>query len=127
MKSKQELEQEGFTTSGLTRYEETVKAYADTLHSKAITYGEADKAPDLSREVTHDHVRAAAHLIANSYGKDKVSPWWIVSQVAEYILTATSAFALGNTDKAWGTPVFVISAVVAGILIAVRLSKSKSK
>lgn len=127
MKSTEELESDGFTASGLARYQETVKTYAETLHSKAITYGDADKAPDLPREVTHDHVRAAAHLIANSYGKDKVSSWWIVCQVAEYVLTATSAFALGNTGKQWGTPVFVISAVVAGILIAVRLSKSKSK
>jgi|TARA_R110000851_G_scaffold210472_1_gene362875 hypothetical protein len=127
VKSTQELEQDGFTASGLARYQGTVEAYADTLHIKAITYGDADKAPDLPREVTHDHVRAAAHLIANSYGKDKASSWWVVSQVAEYILTATSAFALGNIDKNWGTPVFVISAVIAGILIAVRLSKSKSK
>ena len=127
MKNKEELESDGFTASGLARYQETVKDYAETLRSKAVTFGEADKAPDLPREVTHDHVRAAAHLIANSYGKDKVSPWLIVSQVAEYVLTAISAFALGNTDKVWGTPVFVISAVVAGILIAVRLSKSKSR
>lgn len=127
MKNTEELESDGFTASGLARYQETVKTYAETLRSKAVTYGDADKAPDLPREVTHDHVRAAAHLIANSYGKDKVSSWWIVSQVAEYVLTATSAFALGNTDKPWGTPVFVVSAVVAGILIAVRLSKSKSK
>jgi hypothetical protein len=127
VKNNEELEDDGFTVSGLARYQETVKIYAETLHNKATTFGDADKAPGLPREVTHDHVRAAAHLIANSYGKDKVSAWWITSQVAEYILTATSAFALGNTDKPWGTPVFVISAVVAGILIAVRLSKSKSK
>lgn len=127
MKSKQELENDGFTTSGLARYEETVKEYAETLHSKAKTFGEADKARDLPREVTHDHVRAAAHLIANSYGKDKQSQWLVVSQVVEYILTAISAYALGNTAKPWGIPVFVISAVVAGILIAVRLSKSKSR
>jgi hypothetical protein len=127
VKTDQELEQDGFTSSGLTRYQETVKAYADTLHKKAVTFGEADKAPDLPLEVTHDHVRAATHLISNSFGKDKASPWWVVSQVSEYLLTATSAFALGNTAKAWGTPVFVISAVVAGILIAVRLSNTKSK
>jgi len=126
VKSDQELELDGFTKSGLTRYQETVSAYADTLHKKAVTFGEADKASDLPLEVTHDHVRAATHLIANSFGKNKGSPWWVISQVSEYLLTAISAFALGNTSTEWGTPVFVISAVIAGILIAVRLSKSKS-
>lgn len=127
MKTDQELEQDGFTVSGIARYQDTVNGYSETLHSKAITYGDADKDPALPREVTHDHVRAAAHLIANSFGKEKTSPWWVASQVAEYVLTAVSAFALGNTAKDWGTPVFVISAVIAGILIAVRLSNSKSK
>jgi hypothetical protein len=127
VKTDQELEEDGFTASGLARYRDTLKEYTDTLHSKSITYGEADKAPDLPREVTHDHVRSAAHLIANTFGRDKTSQWWVVCQVFEYLLTAISAYALGNSAKAWSTPVFVISAVVAGILISVRLSKSKSK
>lgn len=125
MKTAEDLERDGFTSSGLSRYQQTVREYAEVLHAKAVTYGDADKAPDLSREVTHDHVRSAAHLIANSFGKPRTSSWWITCQVAEYVLTAASAFALGNTSKPWGTPVFVIAAVVAGILVAVRLSKSK--
>lgn len=125
MKTTQELEQDGFTTSGLSRYEQTVEQYADALYKKSITFGDSVKANDLSREVTHEHVRSAAQLIANSFGKSKTSAWWIVSQITEYVLTATSAFALGNTTKPWSTPVFVISTVVAGILISVRISKSK--
>jgi hypothetical protein len=125
MKTSADLEKDGFTSSGLSRYQQTVREYAEALHSKAVTYGDADKAPDLAREVTHDHVRAAAHLIANAFGRPKTSGWWVVCQVTEYVLTAVSAFALGNTTKPWGTPVFVITAVVVGILVAVRLSKSK--
>jgi hypothetical protein len=127
LKNLEELEKDGFTASGLSRYQETLEQYSSALHTKSITYGDADKASNMPREVTHDHVRSAAHQIANSFGKDKSSPWWILCQVIEYSLTAISAYALGNTDKEWGTPVFVICAVVAGILIAVRLSKSKSK
>lgn len=127
MKTKEQLEEDGFTASGLSRYQSAVNEYAETLYTKSVTYGDADKAPDLPREVTHDHVRSAAHLIASSFGRDKPSSWWAASQVAEYVLTAASAFALGNSTKDWSTPVFVISAIVAGILIAVRLSKSKSR
>ncbi len=125
MKNKDELKCDGFTESGVARYDETVKEYADTLYSKSISFGEADKDAKLAREVTHDHVRAAAYTIAKSYGKDKKSPWMVVSQVAEYVFTAIGAFAVGNTSETWGTPLFVCSAVIAGILISVRLSNSK--
>ena len=124
MKSKEELKHDGFTESGIARYEETVKEYSETLYSKSISYGEADKAADLAREVTHDHVRAAAYKIA-SYPKAKVSPWMVASQVAEYVFTAVGAFALGNITETWGTPLFVGAAVIAGILISVRLTRSK--
>lgn len=125
MKSKDDLIKSGFTESGLARYEQTVNEYAEMLYSKSVSFGEADKAKGLPREVTHDHVRAAAYTIAKSYGREKKSSWMIVSQVAEYIFTAVSAFALGNLEKNWGTPLFVSAAVLAGILVAVRVSKSK--
>ena len=63
MRTDQELKQDGYTASGIVRYQDTVKGYSDALHSKAITFGDADKDPDLPREVTHDHVRAAAHFV----------------------------------------------------------------
>lgn len=123
MKTAGQLQADGFTTSGIYRYQQTVTEYAEILHAKAVSYGDAAKAPSLAREVTHDHVRAAAHLIADSVGKPKTSGWFAVSHVAEYALTAISAFSLGNTKAIWSTPVFVISAVIAGILIVVRISK----
>ena len=125
MKTKDELKKDGFTESGVDRYEKTVKEYSNTLHSKSINFGEADKATDLPREVTHDHVRAAAYTIAKSYGKQKLSPWMVASQVAEYVFTALGSFALGKTTESWSTPLFVGCAVIAGILVAVRLSRSK--
>lgn len=125
MKTAGQLQTDGFTTSGIDRYQQTVTEYAEILHSKAVGYGDAAKAPGLAREVTHDHVRAAAHSIADSIGKPKASRWLAISNVAEYALTATSAFALGNTKEIWGTPVFVISAVIAGILIALRIAKGR--
>ncbi|MEX1199500.1 MAG: hypothetical protein WEB02_01805 [Methylophaga sp.] len=125
MKTSQDLDQAGYTTSGIARYEQTVEEYADTLHNKALKFGELNKAPDLPIEITHDNVRAAAYQIANTYGKNKTSHWAIISQVTEYILTAISAYALGKTSESWGLPLFVIAAIIAGILIAIRLSKSK--
>lgn len=124
MKTKQQLVNDGFTDSGIARYVETLGDYSDSLHSKAKSYGEAEKADGMTREVTHDHVRAAAYTIAKSIGSKKASPWMVTAQVAEYVLTAVGAYALGNTAEPWGIPLFVIAAVVAGILVAVRLSRS---
>lgn len=125
MKSKEELEHDGFTNSGVSRFEDTVKEYSGALYSKSIGFGKMDKADDLSLEVTHDHVRKAAFAIAKSFGKEKVSAWMVVSQVAEYVLTAIAAFALGLLSKPWGTPLFVVASVLAGLLIAIRLTRSK--
>lgn len=126
MKSDQELKEDGFTRVGIERYRATVKGYADEVHERSVAYGEADKPRDLNREVTHEHVRAAALSIASTYGRDRKSPLWVVCQVIEYLFTAASAYALGNSTEPWSTPVFIISAVLAGILIAFRVSNSKS-
>jgi hypothetical protein len=123
VKDSEELKNNGFTESGLARYEQTVEEYADLLYTKSINFGDADKAADYDREVTHDHVRAAAFKIAQSYGKEKVSGWLIFSQICEYIFTAIGAYSLSNLDETWGTPLFVGSAVIAGILVAIRLSR----
>ncbi len=125
IKTTSDLETDGFTASGQTRYQQTVDDYAATLHLKAVKLGDADKGRGLDREVTHDHVRAAAHSIAMSFGKPSRSNWLVAGNVAEYALTAVGAFAVANTTKSWGTPVFIIAIVIAGILVAIRITNSR--
>lgn len=125
MKTDQELQTDGYTESGISRYRQTVEEYSDALYSKSVTFGEADKAKNLPLEVTHEHVRAAAYTIAKSYGKDHQSPWMIASNVGEYLFTAVAGIGGGNLDKPWGTPVFGVALAIAVILIVVRLVNSK--
>lgn len=125
MKTPQELQKDGFTESGISRYEQTTKEYADAVHSKSISFGKADQANGLPLEVTHEHVRAAAYTIGKSYGREHKTPWMIASNVAEYVFTAIAGIGGGNLKETWGTPVFGVSLAIAVILIVVRLAKSK--
>ncbi|SBS68815.1 hypothetical protein [Vibrio atlanticus] len=127
MKTDQELKEAGFTLSGVKRYQSTVGDYANVLYKKSLNFGDAAKAEDMPREVTHDHVRSSANVISNTFGTEKTSKWWILCQVSEYVLTAISAYAAANLSKDWGTPVFVVAVVLAGVLVATRISNAKSK
>lgn len=57
--SEPDLTNAGYTASGKDRYVKTVNDYSQTLFQKAINFGDIDKAQ--TREVTHEHVKAAAH------------------------------------------------------------------
>jgi hypothetical protein len=120
MKTDQELQQAGFTTSGAKRYQETVSAYSTTLYDKAVVYAQADKATDSNLEVTHDHVRAAAHNITATFGREQPSKFGVPIQIGEYIFTALAGIAGGNLKEPWGTPMFVICVALAVILFVVR-------
>ena len=120
MKTEKELKDAGFTESGTTRYRQSTTEYCDTLFQKAVTFGEADKADGLPREVTHDHVKAAAHAIANSYGRDQPTKVQIWCQVGEYVTAAFAGLGAGKLDQTWGIALFGISLTLGVICFIVR-------
>jgi hypothetical protein len=120
VKTDKELQQAGYTASGAKRYQETVAAYSATLYNKAVVYGHADKATDTNLEVTHDHVRAAAHNITTSFGREQPSKMGVPIQIAEYLLTALAGVASGNLKEQWGIIMFVVCVALAVILFVVR-------
>jgi hypothetical protein len=116
----QELVQAGYTPSGAKRYRETMEAYAKTLHEKSLAFGEASRASDASIEVTHDHVRSAAHSISSTFGREQPSPYSVPIQVGEYFFTALAGIGGGSLKESWGVPLFVVSVALAVILFVVR-------
>jgi hypothetical protein len=121
------LDGQGFTDSGLPRFTETVNDYAKLLLHRSVQYGEADRAEGLPREITHDHVRAAAYSIAKSYGKTKVPGWAVPVQIAEYICTAIAGVGAGHLDKGIGILGFGVALAAAVILIVIRLVAAKGE
>jgi hypothetical protein len=120
VRNEQELQSNGFTPSGSKRYTETIKAYSDTLHDKAVVYAQADKADDAGLEVTHDHVRSAAHNITATFGREQPSKYGVLIQIGEYVSTALAGVSGGNLKESWGTPMFVVCVAIAVILFVVR-------
>lgn len=125
MKNQEQLENSGFTESGKARFIQTVEDYSEKLFSKASSYGNADKAKDLPLEVTHDHVRQAAHSLASSYGKERPSKWAVACHIGEYIFTAIAGIGGGNISKSWGQITFGVSLAIAVILIVFRISRTR--
>jgi hypothetical protein len=121
----QQLRAAGFTESGLRHFGETVRDYAAELMQKAVHLGEADKAPAMLAEVTHEHVRASAHSIARSYGTPPRRKWLVVSQVGEYVSTAIAGVGGGHLEKQGGILAFALGVSVAVILVVVRLTHAK--
>src|ERR1035437_6382083 len=119
------LRNEGFTESGCRRYCDSVLDYANTLKTRAVLYAEADKAPDLAREVTHDHVRAAAIALAGR--QTGPSAWGIAGQVSEYLATASAGFSAGNIDTGLGILGFGLSISTAVLLMLVRLVRDRTR
>jgi|SRR5579863_2713030 len=109
----------GFTDSGRTRYLDTVTDYAAELKKRAEGYADVDKAPNLAREVTHDHVRQAAVALAGR--REPISKWTIVGQVFEYLATAATGYSVEHLNTVPGIIEFGLSLSLAVILIVARL------
>lgn len=120
MKTDTELEQDGFTQSGRQRYSQTVGDFSDTLHQKAVLYADADKAPGMNREVTHDHVRSAAHAIATVGPRSPHSKSSVVCQVGEYVFTAMAGVGGGQLGQQWGIICFGAGLTAAVVLFVIR-------
>ncbi|WP_444666779.1 hypothetical protein [Flavobacterium columnare] len=120
-----ELTNAGFTNSGSDRYNKSVSEYGKILFDKAVNYGEIDKATNANREVTHEHVKAAAHSIANSFGKPVKSKWIIPLQVGEFLCAAIVGLAGGHIDKTEGLVGFSVAFGLGAILFIIEKSISK--
>lgn len=114
----------GYTSSGKERYIKTVNDYAQTLFQKSVIFGDVDKAQ--TREVTHDHVKAAAHSIANSFGKP-ITPRWIWTlKVGQYVCAGLMGVATGHLEDIKWILGFMASFVIGGILLLVEILKTRS-
>ena len=114
------LQTSGFTNSGTSQYQKTVIEYGETLLHKSVSYAEVDKPLSGPIEVTHEHVRRAAHSIANSYGKP-VKPKWLLSvQVGQYIFAAGCGFCGGFLSQTMGLIGFVSCFVIGGVLFVLE-------
>jgi len=123
--SQTELTNAGFTNSGSDRYNKSVLEYGKILFDKSVNYGEIDKATNATREVTHEHVKAAAHSIANSYGKP-IKPKWIMPvQIGQYLCAALVGLAGGHIDKTEGQIGFAVAFALGAILFIIEKSNSK--
>tara|TARA_R110002096_G_scaffold199271_13_gene383119 strand:+ start:3192 stop:3575 length:384 start_codon:yes stop_codon:yes gene_type:complete len=121
-KTDQELTGDGFTSAGISRYRQVIDGYTGEVHSKAVRQADAEKASDMPREVTDNHVRAAAHSIASSYGTKVRPKWWIPCHVAEYVFTAVAGVGAGKLDQWWGILMFGVGLGIAVLLIVIRLT-----
>lgn len=121
-KTEEQLTAEGFTASGVCRYVDTVEEYSEDLYRRSVASGDNDKDRNLSREVTHEHVRSSAESIR--YARPKKSKWMMASQIGEYLFTALAGVGGGKLDEAWGVGLFVVGVALATILIVFRLTNS---
>ena len=120
-----ELTNAGFTNSGSLRYNKSVSEYSQILFEKSVTFGEIDKASNMNREVTHDHVKAAAHSIANSYGKPIKPKWLIPVQIGQYVFAVLIGISGGHLDKQEGLIGFVASFVIGTVLFIIEKANTK--
>ena len=116
------LDSLGFTASGTTQYRQTVEDYARSLAERSVSLGEADKAPGLAAEITHEHVRASAHAMARAFGSTPRSSWSVAGQVGEYMATALAGVGGGHLDKPSGIWAFAIGVTVTVLLVVARLT-----
>lgn len=122
--SDQDLTKAGYTISGKDRYVKSVTEYSKVLFEKAVNFGEIDKAQ--TREVTHEHVKAAAHSIANSFGKPTQPKWLWIVKIGQYLCAALVGVATNHLDKLLGAIGFVVAFSIGGIFLYVEQSKNKS-
>lgn len=98
--------------------------YSKVLFEKAINYGEIDRAH--TREVTHEHVKASAHSIANSFGKPSQPKWLWAVKCGQYLCAALVGVATNHLDNIYGAIGFVVSFSIGGILLYLENSNIKS-
>ncbi len=124
--SEPELTNAGFTQLGKDRFAKTVKEYSKELFEKSIAHGNISK--EKIREVTNDDVKAAAHSIANSYGKPKVPGYMLFVKLGQYVCTFAIGMATTYLEKhpTRALTGILVSFVIGLILFYIENVKSKS-
>ena len=125
MKTDHELTTAGFTNSGKKRYQATLTEYSDALFTRATALGDADKAPNTPREVTHEHVRDAAEAISRRRGEGR-TPAQIWCQAGEYVCAALAGMGAAKLEHTWGIVLFVLSVAIGVILFIVRSNPQRT-
>jgi hypothetical protein len=124
--SKTELSARGFTTSGVKQFCDTIEDYANSLCTRSISHGEIVKAPDMPREITHDHVRASAHSLAAAAEPRTRPKWLMFTHVGEYIAMAAAGAGAGYLNNPSGILTFGVGLTVAVLLVMLRLNQVKA-
>lgn len=114
------LTRSGFTQSGMDRYNKTINEYNKILFEKSVSQGDFDKAPDLAREVTHDHVKKAAYSIADSYGKPLKPKWLVIVQFFTYLSTGLVGLSSGYLNEGIGQFGFAASLLLGAVCFIVE-------
>lgn len=113
------------TQSGTAHLDRTVADYRTLLLDRAVKVAEESKGPESPTEVTYDHVRRAAHVIAAQFGAPVTPTRFVVAQVFEYVCTATAGVMAGHLDKGgWAIAGFGVSTAIGVVLVAWRLSRN---
>jgi len=118
--SENALEESGFITSGKDHYKKVVNSYAEELFFKSIAYAEGDRASNLKREVTHEHIKKAYFSIVNSGLNRKDPIWTLLCQIFEYIIMAMVGVCGSYIDKSWAQLGFGIGLFTVTMLILAR-------
>lgn len=116
----------GFTESGKRKFTETIQDYGESLFERSRARGEADSAKGMAPEVTHEHVRSAAHSLA-SYSLPVKSKLMIASQALEYVATAVAGVGGGHLDKKEGILAFALGSAIAVLLVVARLTQGRGE
>lgn len=120
-----DLDSAGFTSSsGKGQYIKTVEEYSKILFEKSINFGEIDKAQ--AREVTHDHVKSAAHSIATSYGKPTQPKWLWIIKLLQYIFAIFVGVATNHLENLYGAIGFVSFFALGLICLSIEINTTKS-
>ena len=119
------LQKSGFTAAGQKRFVDTVQDYGAQLFGRSVKYAEANKAPDVDRDVTYEHVRTAAHSLAGSFGRPEPPKWILPCQIGEYIATGVAGAGVGHLDKTWGIALALAGTAGAILLLILRVTKGK--
>ncbi len=119
--AEQDVIAQGFTETGQKQFCDTVVDYGNTLLKRSCDYADLEKANNMEREVTHTHVKNAAHsLTINNI--NKTSHWRVLAHVAEYLVATGLGVGASNLNEIWGIILFGICVITLSILVATRLS-----
>lgn len=112
-----------YTPGAEARIRVTVEDYQAMLKAKAVECCNAERVLDGTPEITAEHVRKAAHIIAGSYGIRAKTNWGI--QVAEYAAVGAVSVGASNIKDSWGLVLFFLALAVGAVLLIARIMRER--